>query len=332
MPGIDLIGGRPGNYVLGRGKVLAQGEFAGALTGWRDVGNVTAFTVSQESETKEHQSFLTGIKTIDLEIALSTKVNISFTMDEASNFYNLAQFFSGTVTGYASDPTNLSNALLNAAACRSDDTANAGWAGSVGPIASGSENVVFSAGTVDQGLWYDLSLTFALGLGTWRAYNLDSTQTITVKKNPTGRDETTGTTMAEGVDYEIDKKMGRIRVIAASWNNLSDVLLVHWTAPSVDRHPVGALPGQDAKLEQIKMLTNSGVTVALKFIQVNPNDSDHPIEFEFFKVKLRPSGDWGGISDEWATISVEGAASSIANPPAGASPYGRITTRSVMVS
>lgn len=331
MAGIDFIGGRPGNYVLGRGKVYVQGEFAGAALGWRDVGNVTAFTVSQESETKDHQSFLTGIKTIDLEVPVSTKVNISFTMDEASNFFNLSQFFSGTLTGYSFDPTNVANALLNAAACRSDDTTNVGWAGSVGPIESGSENVLFAAGQVDQGLWYDLQLVFALGLGTWRAYNLDSTQTITVKKNPTGRDETTGTLLVEGTDYELDRKMGRIRVIAASWNNLSDVLLVHWTAPAVDRQPAGGLPGQDAKLEQIKMLTTSGISVALKFVQANPNDGDHPIEFEFFKVKLRPSGDWGGISDEWATISVEGAASSISSPPANASPYGRITTRSVMV-
>jgi hypothetical protein len=253
-------------------------------------------------------------------------------MDEASNVFNLAQFFSGTVTGLAADPTNIANALLNAAACGSDAIADASWAGSNGPIADAYENCVFAAGAVDKGLWYDLTSVFELGLGTWRGYNYDSTQTFTVKKNPTGRDETTGTAMVEGTDYELDRKLGRIRVIAASWSNLTDSLLVHWTEPTVDRHPVGGLQGQDASLEQIKMLTTSGVTVAVKFVQINPNDGDHPIEFEFFKVKLRPSGDWGGISDEWASISVEGAASSISNPPAGASAYGRITTRSVMVS
>src|SRR5688500_13034997 len=100
MPGVDIIGGDTGNYTLGRGIVYFQGEypqFAGGKS-FRDMGNATAFNVAIETEVKEHQSSLAGLKTTDLEVPLSQKMTITFTLDEL-NFNNLALFFLGEAEG-----------------------------------------------------------------------------------------------------------------------------------------------------------------------------------------------------------------------------------------
>lgn len=328
---IDYVGGTPGNYALGRGKLFLQGEIAGHLLAWRDVGNCNAFTLTQESEKKEHQSFLTGIKTVDLEVAVSTKVTCSFTLDEVGNLLNLAPFLSGTVTGKNVSPSYVS--ILNAAACASDDVNNATWnagfggGSNKGPVTLGAENFWIPSSTGYIGnMWYDLELSFTQGFGTWRAVNFDSTQTIQVRRGEASRVSTGTSALVEGVDYELDRKMGRIRMFTG---NLAQSLQVKWTAPSVPRHTL--LPGQDDALAIVKPLTNSGLTLALKFIGENPSNGLFT-EHEYFKVKLSPDGDLALIGDDWGAMSFTGVLSTIASPPAGASPYGRITSRSSFVA
>lgn len=320
--GIDFIGGNPGNYVLGRGKVYLQGESALQPKGWRDIGNCTAFTVNQESEKKEHQSFLTGVKTVDLEVAVSTKVNISFTLDEVANFLNLAMFFNGEAVGL---PV-LGN-IINAANVDSESVADAAWGG-VGPVHATTQN--WQSLEVRRGMWYDLELKFSanvlaiVGGDIFRAYNFASNQVFEVRKNPTTRTANDGTLLVEGTDYELDRKEGRIRLISGIvWNDSTDLLRVGWSRPT-DPAP-GNPAGVDLYLDYVKILTKSSTPVAVKFVLENPNDSNKHTEFEFFKVNLNPEGDFAGIGDDWASMSFTGVASSIASPPVMASPYGRIT-------
>lgn len=324
---LDYIGGTPGNYALGRGKVYLQGEIAGHPLGWRDLGNCTAFTLTQESEKKEHQSWLTGIKTVDLEVAISTKVTISFTLDEVGNLLNLAPFLSGEATGFFSAPTYLS--ILNAAACASDDTANGTWGGA-GPVAAGLQNYWLPDPTGNAaGVWYDLELTFGVSQGTWRAVNFDSTQTITVRRGEASRTASLTSPLVEGTDYELDRKMGRIRFTVGGTSSIQ----VKWTAPAVNRHGIGGatLQGQDVELAIVKPLTNSGLTLGLKFIGENPNNGLFT-EHEYFKVKLSPDGDLALIGDDWGAMSFTGVLSTIPTYPAGASPYGRVTSRASFVA
>lgn len=342
MAGIDYIGGKPGDYVLGRGKLYMTGDVS-TSRGWRDVGNCTAFTISQESETKEHTSFLSGIKTIDLEVPVSTKVNIAFTIDEVANFLNLAPAILGEAAGY--DISNdVLNCPFNSALYASNDTMT--WFGGSpapwGPLDPADINYV-ATGTASQrieiGTWLELQLTQANGTGLWRAYDFQATQTFTVKKDTTGRDHTTGTAMVEGTDYELDRENGMIKILATntvSWNPASSKITVHWTANSSPPTPAGGILGQDRDLSLIRPLVNSGVEVALKFVQVNPNDANaHPIEYVFWKVKLAPEGDVGLISDDWATLSFTGAASAVGAGTintGAASVYGKITGRSANIT
>lgn len=339
---LDYIGGNPGNYLLGRGKLYLKGEFGTTLTdgGWRDIGNCTAFTLTQESEKKEHLSYLTGVKTIDLEVAVSTKVTIAFTIDEVQNLLNQAPFLSGVATGYGALGNNSGitisglgtmPALFNAACVDSDNTSASGWVAG-GPVQPATINYLRAAGTTGLGFWYDLELAFAVTAGpidggTWRAYGFETqaSQPIRVEKNPTGRTATSGTVLIEGTDYEIDRAMGRIRLLpGAAFAPATDVLLVSWAKPTVDRHPPGGLQGLDTTLNIIKPLTSTGITVGLKFVLDNPNNN-LKTEYELFAIKLTPDGDLALLGDDWGSMAFTGVASTVANYPISASPYGRIS-------
>lgn len=327
MAGFDLRGGKPGNYVLGRGKLYLAGDVTrttGYATGtpnsqkvWRDVGNVTGFTITQESETLEHKSSLQGLQVVDLEVPVSQKMSLAFTGDEI-NAVNLARFLSGTYIGRDNDTGVVS--LGNGAAVASDDATYVG----------ADKNWFVQTAVTDRvhDVWYDLELLLADGF-TYRCidFEANATQAITVYKNPTDR-TTLGpaVTLVEGDDYELDRQMGRIRFFSTGALAIapSDDLLVIWAAPSVAK---SAVPGLDDDLFAIKPLTTSGVTVGLKFVQQNANDGDIPTEFEFWQVKLKPDGEYSGIGDDWSQLSFTGVVESVDTPGLFGSSYGRVLGR-----
>jgi hypothetical protein len=79
------------DYNLGRGILYFQPTGTSA---WRDLGNCTAYTISTTSETLQHFSSRSGLKTLDKEVTLSRTTTSSFTLDEL-NDENLSLFFSG---------------------------------------------------------------------------------------------------------------------------------------------------------------------------------------------------------------------------------------------
>lgn len=329
MPGLDLRGGKPQNLVLGRGRVLLTGDTFRSTnlnTGvpvfntqrvWRDVGNCTAFAVSQESETKEHRSSLTGIQTIDLEVPVSQKMSLSFTCDEM-NGLNIARFLSGRYLSLDNDTGT--TALANAAAVDSDNAL----------ITDKNFFVDTAAADHVHDVWYDLVLDLPLfSLTNVSAVDFEpqATQPITVYKNVT--DRTTigpGVQLTEGTHYEIDRRMGMIRFYSVAGGLArGDNFVVIWDAPSVAK---GALPGLDDSLYVIEPQIVSGVSVGLRFILENANNSDDVMAYEFWQVKLKPDGEFAGIGDDWAQLSFTGAVESVADLPlAYGSKYGRVIGR-----
>lgn len=314
MPGFDTRGGKPANYTLGRGKLYLTGD--GAKTAslgnasdvansqkvWRDVGNVTAFTIAQESETKEHKSSLQGLQVIDLEVAVSQKMTISFTLDEL-NANNLSRFLSGKYIGLDNDTG--SSGLANGAAIASDDAL----------IASGSRNYFIDTDATDRvhDVWYDIVLSLPI-IGVTNAPCIDfesqANQAITVRKQDTTNIAADGTALTEGTHYELDRRMGRIRFLAVAGGlTAGDTFTVEWNAPSVAK---SATPGLDDSLWVIQPLTTSSVSVGLMFILENANDGDHPTGYEFWQVKLKPDGELAGIGDDWATLNFTGVVESVA--------------------
>ncbi len=106
MPGVNITGRpNPDNIWLGRGSITLGrlDSTTGKPYDFRHVGNCKALTLNIETETLDHQNSRTGVKVIDREIALSTKYNVSMTLDELS-FDNLAIFFSGEAAAAGANP------------------------------------------------------------------------------------------------------------------------------------------------------------------------------------------------------------------------------------
>ena len=106
MPGINRTGlPQTTDYFLGRGSLHAGviDSVTGKPAHFRHLGNVVSFTLNSEIETLEHQNSRSEVKAVDREIILSQKIGVSMVLDEATNFENLALFFSGTAT---KDTTN----------------------------------------------------------------------------------------------------------------------------------------------------------------------------------------------------------------------------------
>lgn len=333
MAGFDLRGGKPANYVLGRGKLYLSGD-SNRLTNlntaapnvntqevWRDVGNVTAFTITQESETKEHRSSLQGLQVVDIEVPVSQKMSLSFTTDEI-NANNLARFLSGVYLGRDND-TAL--ALGNGAAIASDDAS----------ITSADRNFFVDTATTDRvhDVWYVLTLDLSsvAGIGgnlptpvRCIDFEVQDDQAVTVLRNPTSNVSVDGTPLTEGVDFEFDRKMGRIRFLSTGALVAGDTFRVEWDAPSVAK---SSTPGLDDKLFVIQPLTTSGVTVGVMFVMENANDGDIPLTVEFWRVKLKPDGEFAGIGDDWAQVSFTGVVESVSEYAIYGSEYGRIIGR-----
>lgn len=106
MPGVNTTG-KPNtsDIVLGRGAIHAAviNSTTGKPGGFRHLGNCTAFNLTMETETLEHQSSRTGVRSVDREVILSQKAGVSITLDENS-YQNLALWLSGTSTAGETNP------------------------------------------------------------------------------------------------------------------------------------------------------------------------------------------------------------------------------------
>lgn len=184
MPGINRTG-KPNtsDYWLGRGS-LHLGSInptTGKPIGFRHLGNLVGLSMGLESDTLEHVNSRSGIRQVDREISLSQKVNISITLDETSNFDNLALFMAG------------------AAVKDADKT--------VGGNAARTDSATDVLLTTDafKGLSYEL--VSAAGL---RFYDLKNA--VTVKSGASSA----ANTLVLGTDYEVDAKWGTIHLLSTS--------------------------------------------------------------------------------------------------------------------
>jgi len=184
MPGVNTTGQpNPSDYNLGRGAVYfaSLDTTTGLPLSYRHLGNCPAFTVTVEPELLEHQSSRAGLKVTDLEIVVSQKTSISVTLDEATNFENLAFFFSGSSVN---DETNTARTTVT--------------------------NVEISSSIV-KGRWYDLRNASGA-----RLYDISPVVTpvadLVVKAGATSP----GSTITLGTDYTVDYVMGRIFIPSTS--------------------------------------------------------------------------------------------------------------------
>lgn len=272
MPGLNTTGTpNTRDYNLGRGIIRLAALGADGLpdaNGFRDLGNAPEFTLSVTVEDLRHQSSREQLKFTDKRFVISQEAGISFQLDEI-NFQNLALFVSGTTSTY-------------------DNPHDTTWA-------TTSLSVISTA--VKLGNWYELFDDGTAGShGTARVYNLDATGVVyAFEEDPTG----TPVTLAEGVDFELDKQMGLVRFLPTSIL-VVDGNTVGW------RISTGATTPQD--LDQVNALKTAEVTGALVFISINAGDAGQKTEFRFHKVSLSSDGDFAMIGDEVTVMNFTGVA------------------------
>lgn len=119
-----------------------------------------------------------------------------------------------------------------------------------------------------------------------RAYDIDKTL-LTVN-------ETSGAPvlLVEDVDYTVDEKMGRVFLLTGAVN-------------IIDGEPFSVTLTADAgaaSADEVRALTQTNVTVALKFIAENPANNDVQREYQFHQVGLKADGDFALIGDEFTTM------------------------------
>jgi hypothetical protein len=184
MPGVNTTGKPQTTDIrLGRGAIhfASLDPVTRKPLGFRHLGNCIALTLNVESETLEHFSSRTGVRSVDKEIILSQKVGVSLTLDE-NNFQNWALFLSGTATKGVANPaaTTVAGRLITADAFK-------GFSYQL-ENASGNRLFDLSANGVGAAL-----LTVRTGGSAWG----------------------TGTTnLLEGTDYEVDRKWGTIFLLS----------------------------------------------------------------------------------------------------------------------
>lgn len=183
------------------------------------------------------------------------------------NFNNIALFFTGITTSF-------------------DNTA----AGAGGGVTGAGNLVVF-----EQGRWYDVYQT-AAGVPTTDSNNDRMYDIGTVTIEPSGG----GTPFVLGTDYLVDQDLGRIFIIEGG-------AITGDPAGEAYDMDIAANTGADVSVDEVRALTQTAITVALKFVHINAN-GNRIVEYQFHQIKLKPEGDFSLIGDEFTVMGLQGVA------------------------
>lgn len=252
-------------YLLGRG--IGYFAFLGAdnfpdANGYRDLGNISEFKITVAVSDLKHYSTRTGLKVLDKTFVITQEVGVTFKLDNTGDFNNGALFFSGQTGTYDNG----------------HDTTAAD---------------VKVAAAVKLGRWYDIYSKDYNDITKRRVYDLAAMTGIIFEK-----DGTPDVALVEGVDYELDRPMGRIRILpTASAITTGDQLLFNATAA-----------GSPKDLDEVASLTKGLIEGALKFVSDNPGNVDEKTEYQFHHVQIAADGDFDLISDNVTVQGFKGSA------------------------
>lgn len=145
---------------------------------------------------------------------------------------------------------------------------------------------------LELGRWYDI-----VNSSGERAYGIDASDLS--METATG-----AVALVEDTDYTVDEEMGRFFILStssvaataiAAFDGLDVTLAANGSAPSVN---------------EVRALTTTNISGALKFISENPANNDVKTEFQFHQVSLKADGDFALIGDEFSTMNFTGIAES----------------------
>lgn len=159
---------------------------------------------------------------------------------------------------------------------------------------------------VALGRWYELKDSSGN-----RVYGITSTNALVVTN-----ESAVGTpALTLGTDYEINAAEGMIFFPTTATDAEGGV------AGSLSGEDIGVSWSADGSLpldsvDEVRGLTQSSKTVAMKFIGENPAANDGKFEVQIHKISLKAEGDLAFIGDDWATMQFTGVAESNATASA----------------
>ena len=140
------------------------------------------------------------------------------------------------------------------------------------------------------GRWYELK--DASGV---RCYDIDATK-LTMNSDTGGADNL----LVEGTDYDVDEELGMVFIKStATLVDAGDDITFALAADAGAVNP-----------DEVKALTQTNVTAALKFVAINPANNDVKVEYQFHQVQLKADGDFALIGDEFTTMGFTAVAES----------------------
>lgn len=239
------------NYTLGRGEIFfaRKDPTSGAMGGEAYFGNTPSFNISFEPEKLEHFSSDRGIREKDRSVILQVNRTGSLETDNISP-NNVALFFFGST-----------DALT------------------VMPITIPSEAVGGTSG-VELGMFYQLGASTISPSGHRNIVHPGTGATaFELKKG--------ATPLVEGVDFILDKKLGRIEFLTTS-------------STVVDGDAIEATYSVEASNRTRIISGSTPIEGSLRFIAHNPTGDN--MDYFFPMVTLTPDGEYGLKSDEWQVI------------------------------
>jgi hypothetical protein len=103
----------PDNYMLGAGEVLFDRfDAAGLSTGYRHLGNATAFGGATSVEKLPHKSSMSGARTTDKEVVIGSEHELTIVLEEFDP-ENLALALLGEVSTFSQDAGNITAGEIN---------------------------------------------------------------------------------------------------------------------------------------------------------------------------------------------------------------------------
>lgn len=133
--------------------------------------------------------------------------------------------------------------------------------------------------------------------GGARLYDLSPTVAHLVVKSGSGA-VGAAATLVEGTDYEVDRKWGMVHLLSTS-------------STFVDGHNLWfsyTSQASEKPIDQVTLLTQSKLSVFLRFIGINPANSDSEVCVDLHSVSLSADGELPLIGEEFGTLNLTGTA------------------------
>ncbi len=300
-------------YTIGKGVGFFNPINAGTglAEGFQDLGNISNFGFSVDTEKLEHYSSRGGLKAKDLSIISQISPKFTFTADEM-NPENMARFMLGNVesvtqaassgvteefTVNAGDIIFLANRSVYVNVMNYDGGTAAIAIGDVitGGTSNATATVLLVDGTQASGKLYLGAVTGTFAddepIKVSAANKAVVNGTVAKGSGVVVNNKTTKTTVyVGGTDYITSAKMGRVTIPTGTTIPAATAIEIRYAAEAVS-------------YKKIKGYTNSANKGSFRFVSDNPQGTNFDVLYH--SVDLKPSGDLSMIGDDWMTLTFE---------------------------